>query len=132
MSGSIQRRGNSFLLTVSSGKGLCGKRDRKTKTIPAIGKTEEKQYEYAQKQLALFEDEVESGRVEDGARTSFKDFAERWIKDYADPSKKELEEKTFHRYNEMLNSHIIPAIGHIKLGELERKPTVLLEFYNNL
>jgi integrase len=129
MAGSIQKRGESFLLTVSSGKGLGGKRNRSTRTIPAIGKTEEKQYEYAQKQLVLFEAEVESGRVESGAKTTFKSFAEKYLQEYAEP---ELEKKTVHRYKEMLNSRIIPAIGHITLGDLERKPLILNEFKNNL
>lgn len=121
MAGSIQKRGNKYLLTVSSGTGVGGKRVRHTKTVDAKNEKE------AQKLLDKFIQEVEEGKVKDGAKTPFKVFAEKWISEYAAAN---LEPKTLYRYNELLNSRIIPAIGHIKLGDL--KPLHLLEFYNNL
>lgn len=130
--GSIQKRGDSFLLTVSVGKGLGGTRRRFTKTVPAVGRTEEKQWENAQKELAIFEDEVKKGLAKEGDKLTFKEFVDIWIRDYADPQLKKLEIKTFHRYKEMLDTRIIPAIGHIRLCDMLQTPTILHEFYNNL
>lgn len=42
----------------------------------------------------------------------------------------ELAPKTLFRYKELLDSRIIPPLGHIKLNQLQ--PTHLTEFYNNL
>lgn len=63
----------------------------------------------------------------DAGKITFEDFIQKWLKDYAEP---ELAPKTLYRYKELLNSRIIPALGHIKLNKLQ--PTHLTEFYNNL
>ncbi len=129
MPGSIQRRGNSFLLTVSDGKGLYGKRERFTKTVPVEGKTEKQQEDYGEAQLALFYAEVKNNNMEKGLNTTFQALSDNWKKKYADT---ELDKKTKHRYYEMLDTRINPALGHITLGDFIRKPDILLDFYNNL
>lgn len=122
MAGSIQKRGNNkYLLTVSLGRGAKGKRLRYTQTIEAKNDKE------AEKKLAEFLVSVEKGTYIEPSKLTFFDFVQRWVRDYA---KNTLAPKTFHRYQEMLKSRIIPSLGHIMLESL--KPTHLLEFYNNL
>lgn len=80
-----------------------------------------------QKQAALFEKEVETGIYLDAGKITFAEFVSRWLKDYAE---RQLQPKTLYRYKEMLDTRILPAIGHIKLEKLQ--PTHLLSFYENL
>lgn len=126
---SISKRGeNSYRITVSCGYDSKGKKLFKNKTITLDPSLTKKQIDKElQKQAALFEKEVENGTYLDGGKITFYDFTERWLKDYAE---KQLQPKTLYRYKEMLNSRIIPALGHIKLEKLQ--PTHLLQFYDNL
>ncbi|WP_407308763.1 tyrosine recombinase XerC [Desulfosporosinus sp. SB140] len=126
---SIKKRGeNSYQITVSCGYDGAGKKIVKTKTITIDpGLTPKLADKELQKQAALFEREVENGTYLDGSKITFTEFTERWRKDYAE---KQLEPKTYHRYDDMLKSRILPALGHIKLGKLQ--PTHLLQFYDNL
>lgn len=99
----------------------------KRKTIDLSHIKPNKQDEEAKRQWILFKDEVEKGLFLDSGKINFEDFIEKWIKDYAEP---ELAPKTLFSYKDLLNSRIIPALGHVKLNRLQ--PTHLTEFYNNL
>jgi integrase len=131
MAGNIVYKGNGkFRFRVSSGTG----KDRRfaEKIFNYTGKIDEekiksKEYPRAvETALAEFVTEVRKGLYVDNAKIKFSDFVEIWDKNHA--SKKEP--KTYHRYREMLNSRILPAIGHIQLSKLN--PTHLLNFYDNL
>lgn len=123
----IEKRGqNSYRLTVSCGYDKNGKQVYKRKTINLGDIKPDKQLQEAQKQFVLFENEVKKGLYLDAGKTTFEDFIEKWLKDYAEP---ELAPKTLLRYKKLLD-RIIPALGHIKLNKLQ--PTHLVEFYNNL
>jgi len=126
---SIKKRGeNSYQITVSCGYDGQNKKLTQTKTISLDPSLTTKQTDKElQKQAALFEREVENGTYLDGSKITLAEFTERWLKDYAE---KELAPKTLHRYKDMLNSRILPALGHIKLQKLQ--PTNLRQFYNNL
>jgi len=126
---SIKKRGeHSYLITVSCGYDSQNKKLTETKTISLDpGLTPKQAEKEIQKQAALFEREVENGTYLDGSKLTFAEFTERWLKDYAEV---ELARKTLHRYKDMLNSRILPALGHIKLQKLQ--PTHLRQFYNNL
>lgn len=124
----IEKRGdNSYRLTVSCGYGKQGKKVMKRKTVDLSHIKPNKQLEEANKQWILFKDEIEKGMYLDSGKITFEEFIEKWLKDYAEH---ELAPKTLHRYKELLDSRIIPALGHIKLNKLQ--PTHLTEFYNNL
>jgi integrase len=121
MPGSIQKRGkNKYLLTVSAGFGVGGKRIRYTRTVEAKSRKE------AEKKLALFVAEVEKGLVTDSEKLTLEKFAEKWMTEYAE---KQLAPKTVSHYRDLLK-RIIPALGHIRLGKL--KPMHLIKFYNML
>ncbi|UNC92420.1 tyrosine-type recombinase/integrase [Candidatus Contubernalis alkaliaceticus] len=127
MAGSIEKRGkNSWRLTVSCGIDSKGKQIKKTRTIKTNAKSDSASRKEAEKALDLFVAEVEAGITGTG-RMSFKEFCEKWLKEYAEI---ELAPKTIHRYKDILETRIIPALGHHKVEHI--KPMHLLEFYNTL
>lgn len=125
---SIRQRGrNSWQITVSCGYKSNGQKDIKQTTVKRPEGLTDKQWDKQLDDLARdFEREVEKGTVLDGNKISFAEFSDKWTS-YAE---KELEPKTLFRYREMLNSRIIPVLGHVKLAKLQ--PPHLLEFYTNL
>jgi len=113
---------------VSCGYLPNGKKDRRFKTITfPNGMTQRQREKEANKQAALFENQVANGTFLDGEKVTFGEFAEKWLTDYAE---KQLAPCTLNPYRTRLHKRIIPAIGHIKLSKLQ--PHHLLEFYNNL
>jgi integrase len=126
MNGSIQagkksKDGSiSYRLFVSDGYGEGGKRKRHTKTIKAKNPRE------AEKELALFIAEVETGQMIDNKQITFKCFSDKWIEEYAE---QELAPKTILRYKQLLD-RINFSLGHRKLISI--RPIDLVEFYNNL
>jgi len=122
MTGYVENRGkNTWRLVVNDGYTPDGKRKRNTKTIKAKNKRE------AEQLLGQLIAEIEKGRFIDPTKLTFKDFAERWLSDYAEVN---LAPKTVFRYKQLLNSRIFPAMGHLKIEQI--RPTHLLEFYKNL
>lgn len=77
-------------------------------------------------QLVMFQREVANGTYLDGSKLTFSEYAEKWLKDYAEV---QLRPKTTAHYNDLLD-RILPVLGHIKLNKLQ--PTHLIEFYKNL
>lgn len=128
MAGSIERRGeNSYRLIVSGGRTGEGKRKKYTKTIKVEGKTEAEKKRKCEKELAKFIAEVENNSFIEPSKLTLKDFIGKWITEYAE---KNLAPKTIFRYKQMIDSRIIPALGHLKIEKL--KPIHFVEFYNNL
>jgi integrase len=126
--GTVERRGkNSFRLTVSGGIDSKGNRIRHRKTIQVQAKSEKAQQKEAEKALSEFVLEVEKGEYFGQGKMTLKDFAEKWVKEYAE---KELAPKTLHRYQEMLELRIIPILGHLPIDKI--RPMHLVEFYNAL
>jgi integrase len=52
-------------------------------------------------------------------------YLQSWLKDYAEPN---VSAKTYSRYEEICNKHLIPALGRIELQKL--KPFHIQEYYN--
>lgn len=77
--------------------------------------------------LAKFITEVDSGDFRQPSKITFKEFAEKWLRDYAEI---ELAPKTVTRYKELLEGRIYKALGDKKLDKI--KPLDLVEFYNSL
>ncbi len=122
MAGSLEKRGeNSWRLIVSCGMDANGKQIKKTRTVKGLSPKE------AEKALALFIAEVEKGQVVDSPKITLSSFVERWLKDYAETN---LAPKTLYRYRQLLDSRILPALGHLRLQNI--RPNHLLEFYKNL
>lgn len=122
MAGYVERRGeNSWRLVVSAGRGPDGKRLRFTKTICASSRRE------AEKRLAEFIAEVNGGLLAEPGKMSFKHFAERFMRDYAEPR---LAPKTVWRYRQLLEKHILPQIGHLKMDQV--RPLHIIELHRTL
>lgn len=121
MAGSIEKRGkNSYRLIVCHGFNLDGKPIRHTKTVHGT-KVQ------AKIELAKFVAEVEQGTVIEGKSITFKEFTEIWKRDYGS---KELAPSTYRRYLGMLESRILPYLGHFRLDKI--KPTDIMKFYDML
>lgn len=121
MAGSIEKRGkNSYRLIVCHGFNLDGKPIRHTKTVHGTKSQ-------AKIELAKFVAEVEQGTVIEGKSITFKEFTEIWKRDYGS---KELAPSTYRRYLGMLESRILPYLGHFKLDKI--KPTDIMKFYDML
>ena len=121
----IQKRNNSYKITVSCGYDMNKRQIRKTMTWKPEPNMNEKQIEKElQRQATLFEERCLKGQVLD-ENIRFSEFAEIWMND----RKKDLRPRTYARYESML-PRINAAIGHIKLCRLQ--PMHLREFYNNL
>ncbi len=81
----------------------------------------------AEVMLAKFVTEIDSGDYRQPSKMTFKQFTERWTKDYGEV---ELAPKTLFIYKQMLQSRIYPEFGDKKLEKI--KPLELLEFYSSL
>ena len=122
----IQKRGDTYRITVSNGYDAKGKQLRKSMTWqPAPGMTQKQIEKELDRQAVLFENKVKSGQYMEG-NIKFQDFAERWFEDYG---KEHLRERTYLRYVE-LSQRTYAAIGHIRLDRLQ--PHHLLDFYKQL
>ena len=118
----------TYRLTVCQGYNSNGKKLRKRKTIKLDKTLTPKQVEKElNRQLVLFEQEVQNGTYLDGEKITFEEFTQRWFKDYAEIN---LTPTTLVAYKQKLNDRILPAMGHIKISKIQ--PTHLLQFYQNL
>ncbi len=114
----IQKRGDTYRITVSCGYDLNGKQIRRTMTwTPEPGMTRRQTEKELDRQAVLFEERCRTGQVLDG-NIKFADYAE-----------KQLRPTTVARYH-VLMPRINAAIGHIRLDKLQ--PHHLMQFYNNL
>lgn len=118
----------TYRLTVCQGYDSKGKKLRKRKTIKLDETLTPKQAEKElNRQMVMFENEVKNGTQLDSDTITFERFTEKWFKDYAEIN---LTPNSQVAYRQKLNDRILPAIGHIKIAQLQ--PTHLLQFYHNL
>ncbi|MEN6350517.1 MAG: tyrosine-type recombinase/integrase [Syntrophomonas sp.] len=112
MAGSMRQRGtNSWELRYRG----------KQKTVKA------KNEQSASRALAIFVADVDRNRFRPPSKLTIAEFSERWIRDYANPR---LAATTRRLYLDKLEKIILPAIGHVKLDQLD--PTDLMDLWANL
>jgi integrase len=75
---------------------------------------------------ALFVAKVERGEVVEDSNTRLEDFAKDWIADH----KGNWSLYTAAHYQDLLNSRILPAMGHMKLSKIT--PSTIQRFYRDL
>ena len=122
----IEKRGNSYRITVSCGYDSDRKQIKKRMTwTPKPNMTRRQIEKELDRQAVLFEEKCQTGQFLDGNIT-LADFSERWFKDYAE---KQLKERTLQGYKGHM-PRILKALGHIRLAKLQ--PHHIMEFYNNL
>ncbi|WP_373263214.1 tyrosine-type recombinase/integrase [Hungatella hathewayi] len=131
---SIQKRGNSYRVTVSNGRRPDGTQIIETDTYtPDPGMTK-RQIEKALNEFVVdFERDVKSGQNVKGKRMTLKQLADQFIKDMeptGDEDRDMLAITTWASYKNDLNSRILPRIGHIKITDIIQK--TLKDYSNSL
>lgn len=122
MAGWVEERSeNRWRLNVPGGSGPKGERIVHRKMVEAKSERE------AKKLLDLFSAEVQKGEYVAPSKLTFEEFVERWFRNYGE---KNLAPKTLFRYREILESRVLPAMGHLPVEQI--KPFHLMEFYTNL
>lgn len=125
---SIRKRKKHYQVTVSNGRDISGRQILETATWTPDPNRTEKQNQKALKRFAMdFEDRVKNGRYLDGEKVTFQEFAGRWMDEYA---KARLEPTTAEVYGLLLDTHIIPAIGHLRLSRVQ--PQHLNRMYSGM
>lgn len=125
---SIRKRGKNYQITVSNGRDIYDKQILETTTwTPDPNKTDKQNQRALERFVMNFEDKVKNGKYLDGEKVTFQDFSDRWLGEYASI---QLESTTVDIYRMLLHTHIIPAIGHIKLSKVQ--PTHLNKLYADM
>jgi integrase len=123
-----KRSDTTYRLVIYAGSDVNGKaiRKRKNVTIDA-GLTEKQKKKELDKQVSLFEQEVQNGTYCEAGKMKLKEFSELWLKNHVDTN---LAPGTAASYRKKLKNRIIPALGHIHLDKLQ--PLHIIEFYKDL
>lgn len=122
----IQKRKNSYLITVSCGYDITGKQIRKTMTYkPEPGMTDKQIEREVQRQAVLFEEQCAKGLVMNG-KIKLADFMELYFENHAVPT---LKKKTVLGYRGLVPV-VNQALGHLRLDHIQ--PHHLNEFYKQL
>lgn len=125
---SIRKRKNSYQITVSNGYDSVGRKLTETATFTPDPTKTEKQNKKALEIFAFeFEQKVRSGNYLDGEKLLLKDYAARWLSEYAE---KQLAYSTYSNYKMNIESRIIPSLGHMKMSQI--KPLHIQSMYNEL
>ena len=122
----IEKRGDSYRITVTDGYDIHGKQIRhRTTWTPKPGMTE-KQIEKELNRVAVrFEDQFKGSGIS-GGNMRLADFAEVWFRDYAE---KQLKPQTVADYRYLL-PRVNAALGHLAIEKIQ--PRHILAFYDNL
>lgn len=122
----IQKRNNSYLISVSCGYDLTGKQIRRTMTYkPDSGMTQKQIEKELQRQAVLFEEQCAKGQVLDG-NIKLADFIELYFDNYANPT---LKKKTVLGYRDHVPV-VNQALGHLRIDRIQ--PHHLNELYKQL
>ena len=115
----IQRSKKSWTAIIDLGLKPDGKRNQKWITVPGTKKD-------AQTKAAEIIAEFNKGTYIEPAKTNVKEFLDHWLKTI----KSNIGNKTHERYQEIINHHISPYLGQLKLNNL--KPVHITGLYADL
>lgn len=114
---SIVERNGSYRITIYCGFDKDGRHKRYTTTFtPESGLTPKRRLRAAEEFARKFEEQIQNSDVVQAGRTTLKEFAERWLDEYAPQN---LQTGTIEDYKDELDSKILPALGHLKLSDLK-------------
>lgn len=126
---SIEKRGNTYKITVSCGYDSYGKKIRETDTfVPDPKWSEDRARKEAEKYAVRFEDRIRAGGNTSGDKTTFEKFSRIFLADMKES--KDLAASTLADYEQRLRDRIIPAIGQMKLTQITNH--VVKEFLKEL
>lgn len=111
MAGYKRKRGNSWQLIVTIGTDLYGKPNRFTKTVKCKSEAQ------ADRELARFYAECESGRFNKSSSATVSDVAELYVKEHVN---RHMKVSTRNGVNVALNKYILPVLGKQKVNKLTR------------
>lgn len=133
---SIEKRGDSYRITVSAGYDASGRKIRQSVTfhpdrLTATGRTKadsviEKE---VQAFAAQFERDVKSGSVFGSGSMRFSELVACYLEQYATL---ELEEGTADGYRAILEKRLLPIWGPVKIKDLAQKQLDLQAYFNRL
>ena len=116
---SIQKRGKGYRIIVSNGYDINGVKITETATwIPEPG-MKKKEIETALNLFAAeFERDVKAGKNIKGARMTLQELSISYLEDMKPPV---LARTTYADYKKRLELRILPAMGHVKIGNIRQK-----------
>lgn len=110
----VQKRGDTYIITVSCGYDIHGKQVRRHRTWePEPGMTAKQIQKALQREKVLFEEDCKTG-VSEGGSIKFEAFAKQWFEEYAEPS---LKTRTVSRYHQ-LEERTYAALGHLRMDRI--------------
>lgn len=116
-SGSIRKSGRGWLITIHTGRKLeDGKPERQYKSVPGSRAD-------AQRELRSMLTKVDKG-ILPASRHTLVELLTEWLKSYCLTN---CSERTYLGYKGIIEKHIVPALGHVKLKDL--RPAVIQGFY---
>lgn len=118
MKGHIYKRGNTWTIVYDLGRDIDGKRQQRSKGGFQTKKA-------AQAELVGIQHELNSGAYVEPSRVSVSEYLRKWLKDYA---KHNVSGRTYVRYEEIVEKHLIPAFGRNVLSEL--RPAQISTYYS--
>lgn len=119
MRGHIRPQGErSWAVVVDLGRDpLTGKRRRKWHTVRGTKRD-------ADRALTKILAEVDANTYAEPSKLTLGEYLQRWLRDYAQPK---TAVKTRERYTEIIDLHLVPALGHVRLSKLQ--PIHLQQYY---
>lgn len=125
---SIQKRGDSYRIVVSMGYDVNHKKLVEITTFtPDKNLTPKKRQKAVEDFAYEFEKKCRNHERLEGEKTALKDFITRWT---AEKAQQELQPGTLEKYQAVIDSFILPALGHLKLSEI--KPHTVNAFFVSL
>ena len=123
----IEKRGDNYRIVVSCGFDVNGKRIKRSMTWKPDRKYTDKQLEKALNKVAVeFEAQVMNGEAATSGKLRLVDF----LPQYYDNVRNTLAETTMVNYQRIIERFIIPALGHMKLKDIQ--PIHVQKFVNAL
>ncbi|MCL4474294.1 MAG: site-specific integrase [Actinobacteria bacterium] len=118
MKGHVKKRGGTWTIIYDLGRDIDGKRQQKWKG----GFRTKKE---ADAELNKILHELNSGAYTEPSRVSVAGYMRKWLKEYA---KHNVTGRTYVRYEEIVEKHLIPALGRNVLPEL--RPAQISAYYS--
>lgn len=116
---SIQKRGNSYRISVSNGYTAKGKKVVETATWTPDPGMKKKEIEAALNEFAVdFERSVKSGKNIRGERMTLNELSKTYLSAMAPPV---LARTSYADYKKRLELRILPAMGHIQIGLIRQR-----------
>lgn len=113
MRGHVTKRGkNSYTIVINLGQDpVTGKRRQQWISIKGNKKD-------AEKRLSELLNQLDNGIFVKPSKVTVAEYLQQWLTDYAELN---CSPKTIESYRQLVNSHLIPELGNIKLVELEAR-----------